>query len=114
MDAITVENLTFRYSRKAEPVLNNINLTVKKGECIAILGDSKTTLCLAMCGVIPHLIPGHMEGKIFVGGQDTAEMTVKDIANKVGVVLQDPENQSFNLNVESDVVICHGKLGRAS
>lgn len=111
MDAIKIENLTFKYSRKAEPVLKNISLTVKKGECIAILGDSKTTLCMAMCGVIPHLIPGQMEGKVFVEGQDTAAMDVKDIAAKVGVVLQDPENQSFNLNVEADVVFAMENIG---
>ncbi|MBU2700045.1 energy-coupling factor transport system ATP-binding protein [Sporomusaceae bacterium BoRhaA] len=111
MDVIKVENLTFRYSKKAEPVLKNINLTIKKGECMAILGDSKTTLCMAMCGVIPHLIPGHMEGNVWVDGQDTLKMTVKDIAAKVGVVLQDPENQSFNLNVESDVVFAMENLG---
>lgn len=111
MDAIRVENLAFKYSRKAEPVLKNINLRIKQGECIAILGDSKTTLCMALCGVIPHLIPGHMEGKVFVNGQDTAGMSVRDIATKVGVVLQDPENQSFNLNVEGDVVFAMENIG---
>ena len=111
MDAITVNNLTFRYSRKADPVLQEINFTVRKGECVAILGDSKSTLCMAMCGVIPHLIPGHMEGSVLVNGQDTAKMSVKDIAMKVGVVLQDPENQSFNLNVEADVVFAMENIG---
>lgn len=111
MEAIRVENLTFKYSRKAEPVLKNINITVKKGECIAILGDSKTTLCMAMCGVIPHLIPGHMDGNVYIEGQNSADMGVKDIAAKVGVVLQDPENQSFNLNVEADVVFAMENIG---
>lgn len=111
MQAIQVENLSFKYSRNADYVLKNINLEVAKGECLAILGDSKTTLCMAMCGVIPHLIPGHMEGKVLVEGQDTAKMDVKDIATKIGVVLQDPENQSFNLNVESDVVFAMENIG---
>ena len=111
MDAITVNNLTFRYSRRADPVLQDITFSVKKGECVAILGDSKSTLCMAMCGVIPHLIPGLMEGSVLVNGQDTAKMSVKDIAMKVGVVLQDPENQSFNLNVEADVVFAMENIG---
>ena len=111
MDAIKVENLIFRYSRKSDPILNDISLTVKKGECVAIFGDCKTTLCMAMCGVIPHLIPGHMEGKVYIDGKDTSRLSVKDIAMKVGVVLQDPENQSFNLNVEADVVFAMENIG---
>ncbi|MBP2656407.1 MAG: cobalt/nickel transporter ATP-binding protein [Firmicutes bacterium] len=111
MEAIRLENLIFKYNRKAEPVLKGINITVKQGECIAILGDSKTTLCMAMCGVIPHLIPGHMDGKVYIEGRDSATMGVKDIAAKVGVVLQDPENQSFNLNVEADVVFAMENIG---
>jgi len=111
MYAIEVKNLFFKYSRKAEYVLKNINLSIQKGECVAILGDSKTTLCLAMCGVIPHLVPGHVEGDVLIAGQNTAAMSVKEIAAKVGVVLQDPENQSFNLDVESDVVFAMENLG---
>lgn len=111
MNAIEVANVSFKYSRNAEYVLKNINLTVGKGECVAILGDSKTTLCMTMCGVIPHLVPGHVEGKVLIDGQDTAAMSVKDIAARVGVVLQDPENQSFNLTVESDVVFAMENIG---
>ncbi|MHC1762068.1 MAG: energy-coupling factor ABC transporter ATP-binding protein [Negativicutes bacterium] len=110
MPAIRVEDLTFRYRRNEPAVFEKISLTVEEGECIAILGDAKSTLCMAMCGVIPHLIPGHMEGRVEVFGNDTREMTVRDIATHVGVVLQDPENQLFNLTVEGDIVFAMENL----
>ncbi len=113
MPAIQLENVSFRYRQSTPLILEDINLEVNEGECLAILGDGKSTLCMAMCGVIPHHIPGYLEGRVRVLGKETREMTVRDIASSVGVVLQDPENQLFNLTVESDVVFAMENLGVA-
>jgi energy-coupling factor transporter ATP-binding protein EcfA2 len=102
--AITTRNLSFRYSRAPEPVLKGIDLEIEPGCCVAVWGSAKSTLLMALGGVIPHLISGHMEGEVFVEGLDTRSTPLRELAKRVGVVLQDPENQLFNLTVEHDVV----------
>lgn len=111
MKAIELRDVVFRYRRGADPVVNGVSLEVEEGECLAIWGDGKSTLCMLMCGVIPHLIPGVMEGTATVFGRDTRQMEVRDLATMVGVVLQDPENQLFNLTVEADVAFGMENLG---
>ncbi|MCL4424238.1 MAG: energy-coupling factor ABC transporter ATP-binding protein [Firmicutes bacterium] len=103
MSAISVRDLSFRYYRSSAWQLQGVNLEVEAGEFVAIWGDAKTTLCMCLCGVIPHLISGKMDGEVKVKGYDTRTTPIRDIATHVGVVLQDPENQLFNLTVEGDV-----------
>jgi energy-coupling factor transport system ATP-binding protein len=102
--AITARGLRFRYSRAREPVLDGIDLEVEAGSCVAVWGAAKSTLLMALSGVIPHLISGHMEGEVFVESTDTRSTSLQELTKRVGVVLQDPENQLFNLTVEHDVV----------
>lgn len=55
MPVITVNDLTFSYSRKAANVFNNFSWTVNKGECVGVLGHNgagKTTLLKLLYGVL--------------------------------------------------------------
>lgn len=101
--AISVRDLTFTYNGQKQPALASINLDIEPGTCTAVWGDAKSTFCMALCGVIPHLIPGRMTGEVRVNGKETRTRPLREIATEVGVVLQDPENQLFNLTVEGDV-----------
>lgn len=103
INAIEMRHVSFRYYRSQTYQLSDISLTIKQGEFVAVLGDAKSTLCMAMCGVVPNLVSGKMEGQVLVNGKDTTKIPIKDIATEVGVVLQDPENQLFNLTVEGDI-----------
>ncbi|WP_258358572.1 energy-coupling factor ABC transporter ATP-binding protein [Moorella sulfitireducens] len=103
---IETKDLQFVYPMTTEPVLKGINLTIKKGEFICITGPSgagKTTLSLALCGAIPHLVNGDMSGEVFVKGVSSKKAHIADLCKQVGVVLQDPEAQLFSLSVFSDV-----------
>ncbi|MDF2686319.1 MAG: transporter ATP-binding protein [Clostridia bacterium] len=95
-DAITLEtvkgevcfnNVTFRYSENLKDVLSNINLSVKKGENVAIVGPSgsgKTTLC--------SLIPRFYEvtsGNITIDGIDIKDIEQASLRSNIGVVQQD-------------------------
>lgn len=104
MSLIEFENVTFRYSGTGRPVLDGVNLSVEEGEFVAIFGEGKSTLLMCLCGAIPHLLPGRFSGAVRVDGMDTQQHKIAEISRKVGVVLQDPENQLFNLTVEGDVV----------
>ena len=83
---IKIENLSFAY--EDHNILENISLEINKGEIISILGPNgagKTTLAKLMCGFLRP-----QDGKIFVDGLDTKDLSIKEIADKVGFILQNP------------------------
>ncbi len=84
---IVFENVSFKYSEKAEKyALKDINLTIKSGETIGILGDtgsSKTTLV----SLIPRLYDATV-GTVYVGGHDVKKYDLETLRNQISVVLQ--------------------------
>jgi energy-coupling factor transport system ATP-binding protein len=79
---------------------------VEKGETVLLLGPSgsgKSTLALCLNGLIPHLIEGHFKGHVLIEGRDTADTPVRELAQAVGVVFQDPEAQFCTTTVEDEV-----------
>lgn len=96
----------FSYPDNVHPVLENINLKIRTGEFVGIVGASgvgKTSLLLTLCGAIPHAIQGDLKGDIRIWGIDTKNAKLSELSQKVGMLLQDPESQLFNLTVEEDV-----------
>jgi energy-coupling factor transport system ATP-binding protein len=103
---LTVERLRFRYPETVEPALNDVNLSIGHGEYVGISGAAgagKSTLCMALCGCIPHLVHGELSGKVVADGLVAAESTIAELARHIGIVLQDPESQLFSLSVFADV-----------
>jgi energy-coupling factor transporter ATPase len=103
---IKVENLSYRYPRTKKYVLEDISFEVKKGEFIAVMGENgagKTTLCQCLNGVIPNSQGGKIKGRVVVGDLDTQESPIAKLAQKVGMVLQDPETQLFTTKVRNEV-----------
>lgn len=111
MPILSVRDLTFTYPGVAEPTLAGVSFEVARGECLAIFGAAKSTACLCLAGAIPHLISGRMEGEVIVDGLSTRAVRLPELATKVGMVLQDPENTLFNLTLEGDVVFGMENLG---
>jgi energy-coupling factor transporter ATP-binding protein EcfA2 len=103
MALIDVHDVHFAYPRQEE-TLRGINLTIERGQFVAIFGEAKSTFVLCLAGAIPHLVPGRFSGRVIVDGVDTSRVRAGELARSVGMVLQDPENQLFNLTVESDIV----------
>ncbi|HHX24901.1 MAG TPA: ABC transporter ATP-binding protein [Thermoanaerobacterales bacterium] len=102
---IEVKNLSFSYDGKT-PVLKNINFTVNKGETLAIMGLSgcgKSTLCQCICGIIPHIQSGFMQGDVFIQGENTRAFSLPKLATKVGMVFQDPDSQLFLPKIKSEL-----------
>ncbi len=104
MSLIEFDNVSFRYSGTTRMILEDVSFSIEEGEFVAIFGEGKSTLLMCLCGAIPHLLPGKFSGQVRVDGMDTETHKISEISRKVGVVLQDPENQLFNLTVEGDVV----------
>jgi len=85
-ERITLENVTFSYAD--EPVLDQINLEIKKNETVAFVGESgsgKTTLVNLLSGL---LFPD--SGSIKVDGIDLAEIDIRTFQKRIGYITQEP------------------------
>ena len=123
-DLIKTEHLSFVYDDGEEdaliPALSDVNLTIQKGEYVAILGHNgsgKSTLAKLL-----NLILLPTEGEVLVDGQrvtadglDVPEEEEEDalfaIRRKVGMVFQNPDNQLVATMVEEDVAFGPENLG---
>ncbi len=106
MAIIEVKNLVYSYPGASKPSINDVSLKVEKGEFVLITGPSgcgKTTLCRTFNGLVPHFYQGDLKGEISVAGIDTLKNHTYDMAKRVGLVFQNPENQLFALSIEKDV-----------
>ncbi|MDQ7793144.1 MAG: energy-coupling factor transporter ATPase [bacterium] len=115
MDAvIAVRDFSFRYEDSADWVLRDITLDVRAGEIMLVLGSSgcgKSSLALALNGVVPHLTGGKAEGAVTVCGTNVLESNPSVMARKVGFVFQDPEIQLFAMSVEDEIAMSLENLG---
>jgi len=103
---VRIENLSYRYPRSPDLVLQDINLSVQRGEFLGIVGPTgagKTTLCLALNGIVPQYYGGRFFGHVNVAGLDTVDNPIHMLAQHVTLVFQDPETQLFANSVENEV-----------
>ena len=104
---IDIDTLTVKYAGRKQPALRNLSLQVRKGETLLVLGSSgsgKSTLALALNGLIPHSIGTVLNGTVRVEGLDTQQHAVSQLAQKVGIIFQDPDTQFATLKVEDEIV----------
>lgn len=106
---IRIENLNFSYKDNSEEnemkytkALNNLNLSIKEGEFVAILGHNgsgKSTLAKLLNG---QIFP--TKGDILICGMNTKdEKKIWDIREKCSMVFQNPDNQMVATTVENEV-----------
>jgi subfamily B ATP-binding cassette protein MsbA len=96
--SIVFDNVSFNYTD--QPVLRNINLEVKKGSMLAIVGPSgtgKTTLV----DLIPRFYDPQ-KGRILIDGTDIKEVTLKSLRQKIAIVTQ--ETILFNDTIRGNIV----------
>jgi energy-coupling factor transport system ATP-binding protein len=100
MPAIEVQNVSFSYPGSVE-ALKDANLTIHKGDFVAIMGENgagKTTLVKHFNGLLRP-----KSGKILVDGEDISSKTVAQLARKIGLVFQNPDDQLFEETVEKEI-----------
>ena len=112
---IEIEDLHFRYDSDSEDeapaeVLKGIDLTIKEGEFVAVLGHNgsgKSTLAKHLNAI---LLP--TQGRVTVDGIDTSdESRLFDLRQRAGMVFQNPDNQIVSSIVEEDVAFALENLG---
>jgi energy-coupling factor transporter ATPase len=106
MSIVEISNLSYSYPSSNALALVNVNLTINEGEFLILTGPSgcgKTTLCRCLNGLIPHFYSGELTGNVVVNGLSTEDHSISELAQNVGFVFQNPENQLFALSVEKDI-----------
>ena len=85
---IQIKNLNFSYSKNSKNILSNINLTIKKGEKVALVGSSgsgKTTLTSLLLRFY-----NYDNGDITIDDKSYNEINTKSVRNLIGLVTQEP------------------------
>lgn len=101
-EVLRVEHLDFSY-KQGQPILSDINFSVKKGEMLAIVGKNgagKTTLSNLICG-----FEKPDRGTICLEGQDIAPLTVKERGEQIGVVMQNPNQMISKPMIYEEVAL---------
>ncbi len=101
-----MKDVSYKYPRSEEFVLANVNLEINKGEFLGIIGPTgagKSTLCLALNGIVPQFYGGRFFGRVETAGFDTLEHPISSLANHVGQVFEDPETQLISTSVENEI-----------
>lgn len=99
-------DFSFQYKVQAKPTLKNINLTIYEGEKVLIVGPSgsgKSTLSNAINGLVPFRYEGEISGSLKINGKETKDLSIFELSNMVGTVLQDPDGQFIGLTVGEDI-----------
>ncbi len=113
-DIITIKQLCFQYQNEdtgeTVPVLEGVDLTVRRGEFLAVLGHNgsgKSTLAKHLNAILTPT-----SGEVLVAGIDTSDPDrIYDIRQRVGMVFQNPDNQMVANIVEEDVAFAPENLG---
>ncbi|WP_294373326.1 ABC transporter ATP-binding protein [uncultured Clostridium sp.] len=103
---IEFKDFSFKYKVQAKPTLKNINLTIYEGEKVLIVGPSgsgKSTLSNAVNGLVPFKYEGEITGSLKINSKETKKLSISEISNMVGTVLQDPDGQFIGLTVGEDI-----------
>lgn len=103
---VEFNNFYFKYKSQVDFSLFDINLNIKKGEKLVIVGPSgsgKSTLAKSFNGQIPNTYPGDMEGFCLIDGKNIENSSIFDLSLQTGTVLQDTDGQFVGLTVAEDI-----------
>lgn len=111
---IELSNIDFKYNNSEQGILKHVSLTIAKGECVLLCGNSgcgKTTITRLLNGLIPHYYEGELQGKVSVCGMNVVDEEIYRITRRVGSVFQNPRSQFFCLDTTSELAFGCENLG---
>lgn len=96
MTRISFENVSWEYRTGEGLAISNVDLDIESGSFIGITGPSdagKSTFCRLVPGYVPHYFDGDLEGTVRVGDRDVSEASIGDLAERVGMLFENPFDQ---------------------
>lgn len=101
-ELLRVEDVSFSYLGQKDNV-SSVSFSLRKGEMIALIGRNgagKSTLSKLICGIV------HPDrGRILCGGEDTAPLSIKEIADRIGFVMQNPNQMISKAMIYDEVAL---------
>ncbi len=97
---LTAKELSFAYDKNNQ-ILHDVKFSINKGEVVSIVGPNgagKSTLAKLLCGFLRPT-----SGQIILNNRDTANLSIKEIAEKIGYVLQNPNAMISKTNIKEEV-----------
>jgi energy-coupling factor transporter ATP-binding protein EcfA2 len=113
-DILVMKGLSFRYPDAPRKAVSDFDLSIPEGEIVVLAGPSgcgKSTLLRMVNGLIPHMYSGEYSGEVMVAGASVKGSEMRALAQKVGFLFQNPENQIFMFTVERDVAFGLENIG---
>ncbi len=108
------QDITYYYPGSTKPSLCNINLKIREGEFLLVVGGSgsgKSSLARLIAGLIPEFYGGRLQGKLFFQGKELRGDERHLLNSHVGIVFQDPEKQLVMTSVEAEIAFGLENLG---
>jgi energy-coupling factor transport system ATP-binding protein len=109
-EILKIENLKYKYPSYPDlefpELLKGINLSVKKGEFIIILGkpeSGKSTLLKIILSLIPRYTNGRISGNVEYMGKPVENFPPYELIEKIGAVFQDPDEQIFTTSCDTEI-----------
>ena len=106
---LKTEGLYYRYPTRDDYALSDVNLSIQRGEFLALIGQNgsgKTTLIKHFNGLLKPT-----EGRVLVEGRETTHLPTSELAKSVGYVFQNPDHQIFAEKVRDEIVFGPRNLG---
>jgi energy-coupling factor transport system ATP-binding protein len=110
---LQAENISFIYPQN-NCGLSPVSLSLEENDGIFISGNSgsgKSTFTRCLSGLIPHLYRGEFSGRVLIKGESTEDLPMWELANRVGLVFQNPAHQMLAPTVEAEILFGLENLG---
>jgi energy-coupling factor transporter ATP-binding protein EcfA2 len=110
---LQADQVAFRYPQNGHG-LDETTLLIQPGEVVLVSGPSgcgKSTLARCLTGLIPHLYRGTLAGAVWVDGLRTTEAPLWQLAERAGMVFQNPASQMLASSVEEEIAFGLENLG---
>ena len=110
---LRAEQVSFQYPQDGHG-LSPVSLEIVPGELTLVSGSSgcgKSTLARCLMGLIPHLYHGELSGEVWLNGYRTSEVSMWQLAEKAGMVFQNPAAQMLAPSVDEEIVFGLENLG---
>lgn len=114
MSFLEIKNITYYYPDEDKPALENVSFTVKEGEFLFLTGPSgcgKSSLLRAVAGLLPDYYGGSFGGDVLYKNRPLRKWNKRQLAREIGLIFQNPEQQTVMTMVEQEVAFGLENLG---